>query len=587
MIDRFHLIHSLSTLHHSLLRLSLSPRFSPYIQVSSSQNRDTVEFQYWIRAPAPRSQLPRSHPVRLSIVNEETDVALEEAVYHVPGGRTALDYERTRIGMRWIRDGTEVDSKELEDIDISNAEKLVEHVTKVHARTILEKIAAETEGMTFWDNDELYFELIDSSRRIRISVDLLTGRILLTEKSTTSAMLLPPILSNAQHNLTASILPPPPPVPGQQSRRPPTAKESIFSARLLLLKSHISNLAEYKGWSSLRYGYGYIHKPDLDTFLPPGWTWDELLFLSLGKEIVVIHALAKQGWMLDLRNLNDGGSLRIVWMEKIANVECTDRTDWLDWLDAIRSYVRGRYALYEIGDGLDKRKVEYTVIPPPTPAPGSALTSELRLPLLAVKSKDLITQQSSCWASDNIVVRVSRTMDQLKAVWEGKVRHSSEVEQLLASVTNNDPLKYNPKKKAFSLTFPLSEESTPDVVVGALVNRFLSIERILQLVRQVKAVQSRFKDDNIFRLERFDLSGVECVYGVDGPEGELWPVKIVVGSQSDIIFREDDPHRRFGAFITGWYNASGGDIGVFAEVYFNSIAVLTVVNSSRHFTVVP
>jgi hypothetical protein len=100
-------------------------------------------------------------------------------------------------------------------------------------------------------------------------------------------------------------------------------------------------------------------------------------------------------------------------------------------------------------------------------------------------------------------------------------------------------------------------------------------------------VQTRFKDDNIFRLERFDLSGVECVYGVDGSEGELWPVKIVVGSQSDIIFREDDPHRRFGAFITGWYNASGGDIGVFAEVCFNSIAVLTVVDSPRHLAVVP
>ena len=167
-------------------------------------------------------------------------------------------------------------------------------------------------------------------------------------------------------------------------------------------------------------------------------------------------------------------------------------------------------------------------------------------------------------------------MDQLKAVWEGRVRHSSEVEQLLASVTTNDPLKYNSRKKIFSLTFPLSEESTPDIVVGALVNRFLSIERILQLVRQVKAVQSRLKDDNTFKLERFDLTGVECVYGVDGPEGELWPVKIVVGSQCDIVFREDDPHRRFGAFITGWYNASGGDIGVLAEVRLDSKAGLTI-----------
>lgn len=565
-IDRFHLIHSLSTFHHSLHRLSLTPRFSPYIQVVSSQNRDTVEFQYWIRAPVTRSQPPRSHPVRLSIVNEDTDIALEEAVYNVPGGRMALDYERTKIGVRWMRDGSEVDSKELEGIDISNAEKLVEHVTKVHARTILEKIASETEGITFWDNDGLFFNLIDSSRRIQIAVDLLTGRILLTETSTTSAMLLPLILLNAQHNLTASILPPPPPIQGQAPRRLLTANESISSARLLLLKSHISTLAEYKGWSQLRYGYGYIHKPDLDTFLPPNWNWDELLFLSLGKEIVVIHALAKKGWMLDLRILNDGGSLRIVWMEKIANVECTDRADWLDWLDAIRSYVCGRYALYEIGGGLERRKVEYTVIPPPSSAPGSTLTSQLRLPLLTLKSKNLITQQSSCWASENLVVRVVRTVDHLKAVWEGRVRQSSEVEQLLASVTDTDPLKYNSKKKTFSLSFPLSEESTPDIVVGALVNRFLSIERILQLVRQVKTVQARFKYDNVFRLERFDLSGVECVYGVDGSEGELWPVQILVGNQCDIIFREDDPHRRFGAFITGWYNASGGDIGVFAEV---------------------
>jgi hypothetical protein len=567
-LDRFHLIYSLHTLNQSLFRLSLTPRFSPYIQVVASQNRDTVEFQYWIRAPATRSQPPRSHPVRLSIVNEETDIALEEAVYSVPGGRTALDYERTKIGMRWMRDGNEVDGKELEGIDISNAEKLVEHVTMVHARTILEKIASETEGITFWDNDELYFSLIDSSRRIRISVDLLTGRILLTEKSTTSAMLLPPILQQAQHNLTVSILPPPPPASGQAQRRPPTAKESISSARLLLLKSHISTLAEYKGWSSLRYGYGYIHKPDLDIFLPPGWNWEELLFLSLGKEIIVIHALAKQGWMLDLRSMTDGGSLRIVWSEKIANVECTDRADWLDWLDAIRSYVRGRYALYEVGGGLERRKVEYTVIPPPAPAPGSTLTDQLRLPLLSLKSTNLITHDSSCWASDNLVVRVVRIADQLNAVWEGKVRHSVDVEQLLASVTTNDPLKYNPQKKTFSLKFPISEESTPDVVVGLLVTRFLSIERILQLVGQITAVQARFKEESVFRLERFDLTGVDCVYGVDGPNGDLWPVKIIVGSQCDIIFRDDDPHKRFGAFITGWYNASGGDIGVLAEVTF-------------------
>src|SRR5208282_2972425 len=133
----------------------------------------------------------RSHPVRLSIVNEETDLALEEAIYTVPCGRTALDYERTKIGVQWIRDGIDVGDHELAGIDLSNAEKLVEHVTKIHAKTILEKIFSETEDMTFWENEELYFNLIDSNRRIGISVDLLTGRILLTETSNTSAMLLP------------------------------------------------------------------------------------------------------------------------------------------------------------------------------------------------------------------------------------------------------------------------------------------------------------------------------------------------------------------------------------------------------------
>jgi hypothetical protein len=166
------------------------------------------------------------------------------------------------------------------------------------------------------------------------------------------------------------------------------------------------------------------------------------------------------------------------------------------------------------------------------------------------------------------MVRVVRIADQLNTVWEGKVRHSVDVEQLLASVTTNDPLKYNPQKKTFNLKFPISEESTPDAVVGLLVTRFLSIERILQLVGQITAVQARFKEESVFRLERFDLTGVDCVYGVDGPNGDLWPVKIIVGSQCDIIFRDDDPHKRFGAFITGWYNASGGDIGVLAEVTF-------------------
>src|SRR6202035_1218926 len=97
---------------------------------------------------------------------------VEEAVCGIPGDRMALDYARLKVGVRWMRDGIEVESPELEGLDLSNAEKLVEHVTKSHARMILEKISAETEGITFWDNNELYFKLIDSSRRIRISVDL-------------------------------------------------------------------------------------------------------------------------------------------------------------------------------------------------------------------------------------------------------------------------------------------------------------------------------------------------------------------------------------------------------------------------------
>jgi hypothetical protein len=573
--DRFHLVHSLSTLHLSLLRLSVTARFSPYIQVVSSPNRETVDLQYWIRAPATRTQPPKSHPVRLFIVHEEADLALEEAVYSVPGGRTALDYERTKIGVRWVREGVEVDIRELEGVDLTNAEKLVEHVTKVHARTILQNIATETEGITFWDTDELYFKLIDSSRRIRISVDLLTGRILLTEASTTSAMLLPPILQQAQHNLTSSVLPAPPPAPNQSARRPPTAKEIISAARLALLKSHISSLAEYKGWTSLRYGYGYIHKYDLDVFLPQGWTWDELLFLSLGKEIIVIHALSKQGWIIDLRALADGTGVRVVWVEKIANVKSAEYSaDWLDWLDAIRFFVRGRYAIYEIQQGLEKRGVDFKIIKPPSTT-GSTLAHQLRLPLLSLKSQSLIPENSSCWASDNLIVRVVRVADQLSVVWESKVRHSTEGEKLLSSATNTDPLSYNSTKKIFSLKFPLSEESTPDMVVGSLVNRFLSIEKILQLVRQTKAVQARFSQENVFRLERFSMSGVECVYGVDGAEGELWPVQILVGSPCDIAFRDDDPHERFKAFITGWYNASGADIATLAEVIFsiNSINV--------------
>ena len=545
--------------------MSVTPRFSPYIQVTSSSTRDSVEFQYWIRAPATRSQPPRSHSVRLSVVHEETDLALEEAVYLVPGGRTALDYERTKIGVRWIRDGLEVGDHELLGIDLSNAEKLVEHVTKIHARSILEKIASETEGMTFWNNEELCFNLIDSNRRIRISVDLLTGRILLTEASNTSAMLLPPILQNAQHNLSASILPPAPPAPGQPPRRPPPARECISLARLSLLKSHISTLADYKGWTSQRYGQGHVSKSDLDTFLPQQWTWEDLLFLSLRSETIVIHVLTKQSWLIDLRSLGEGGSLRVVWVEKIANVNCVnDKANWLHWLDAIRFYVRGRYAIYEFEKGLERRNVEYTVIPPPNNA--TTLANSLLLPLLSLKSKNLIPEHSSCWASDNIILRVIPAVDHIIAVWEGRVRHSPEVEQLLSSVTATDPLSYDTTKKVFSLRFPLSEESTPDVIVASLVKRFLSIERILQLVRQTKAVQKRFSDDNIFRLERFNLAGVECVYGVDGSDGELWPVHILVGNKCDIIFRRDDPHERFKAFIAGWYNASGGEIGVLAEV---------------------
>lgn len=548
--------------------MSLSPRFSPYIQVVSTPNREQVELQYWLRASTTRPQQPRYHPLRLYIVQEETDLALEEAVYSVPGGRTALDYERTKIGVRWIRDGIEVDSKETEDLDLSNAEKLIEYVTKVHARKILEKIAAETEGITFWDNNELYFALIDSGRQIRISVDLLTGRIILTETSTTSAMLLPPILQQAQQNLTASITPVAPPPPGQPNRRPPTPKETISSARLVLLKSQISTLAEYKGWTTQRYAYGSIHKPDLDTLLPSQWGWDELLFLSLGKETVVVHALLKQGWIIDLQVLPDTTNLRVVWVDKIAKVKLTDhRANWLDWLDAIRFYVRGRFAIYGVEKGLEQRNVEYEVIRPPYSA-GLTLTNQLALPLLTVKSKNLIPGPSSCWASDNLVLRVIRSGDQISAVWEGKVKPSEDVEKLLSSVTSSDPLSYNPAKKLFALKFPITEESTPDKVVGQLIDRFLSIERILQLVRKAKAVQPKFPENNIFRVERFTLVGVECVYGVDGPDGELWPVAIGIlgGKQFEVHFRPDDPHDRFRAFISGWYNASGGDIGALAEV---------------------
>jgi hypothetical protein len=68
-------------------------------------------------------------------------------------------------------------------------------------------------------------------------------------------------------------------------------------------------------------------------------------------------------------------------------------------------------------------------------------------------------------------------------------------------------------------------------------------------------------------LENFMLAGVECMYGVDGAEGELLPVQILVGgSQFDIVFHWDDPHERFNAFIPGWYNAGGPDIAILAEV---------------------
>ena len=533
----------------------------------SSLNHDTVEFQYWIRAAPTRSQPPRSHPVRLSIVNEDTDLAMEESVYGFPGCRTALDYERTKIGVRWIRDGVEVGDQELQGVDLSNPEKLIEHVTKTHARIILQKIASETEGMTFWENEELFFNLIDSNRQIRISVDLLTGRILLTEASNTSAMLLPQTLQNAQHNLSASIFPPIPPAPGQPLRRSPTAKEYISLARLLLLKSHISTLAEYKGWTSQRYGSGYVSKADLDTFLPQQWTWDDLLFLSLANETIVIHVLTKQSWLVDLKSLGNGGALRVVWVEKMATVGSTNnKANWLGWLEAIRFYVRGRYAIYEFEKGLEMRKVEYNVIPPPTTV-DTTFSSTIPLPLLSLKSNNLIPEHSSYWASENIILRVATGVDHVIAVWEGRVRHSPEVQQLLSSVTAKDPLSYDVTTKIFRLQFPLSEESTPDIIVGLLVERFLSIERILQLVRQTKAVQTRFSKDDVFRLERFNLSGVECSYGVDGLDGKLWYVQILVGNKSDVMFRHDDPHERFKAFIAGWYNASGGGIGVLAEVH--------------------
>lgn len=529
-------MYSLSRLHRSLLRLSLTPRFSPYIQVLT--NRDAVEFQYWIRTPAIRTQAARSNLVRLFIVNEETDLALDEAIHAVPGGRTALDYERTKIGVQWIRDGVEIDDQELAGVDLSNAEKLVEYVTKIHARAILERIASESEGLTFWKDEELYFRLIDSDRQIQISVDLLTGRVLLTETSDTSAMLLPPLLQNTQHNLSQAFLPPTQPLPGQQARRPLTVKEIISSAQLSILKSNVSAFAEYKGWTSQRYEYGYVSKADLNTFLPQQWSSDDLLFLSLGKENIVINLLSKQGWLIDLRSIDDGGSLRVVWVEKIGDVTSTDgKANWLDWLDAIRFYVCGRYAIYEFEKGLERRRVEYSVIPPPTGKEPSTLSNKLRLPLLRLKSKNLIPENSSCWASENIILRVVRAANHIVAVWEGKVRYSYEVEQLLSSVSASDPLTYNPTKKAFHLKFPLSEESTPDIIVGYLLNRFLSIERILQLVQQAKLVQQRSADDNVFRLERFSLGGLECIYGVDGPDGELWPVTLLVGSQFDIIFR--------------------------------------------------
>lgn len=573
-LDRFHLVQSLSTLHISLHRLSLSPRFSPYIQVVSTANREQVELQYWLRGSSTRPQQPRYNPVRLYIANEDTDPSLLEAIYSVPGGRTALDYERTKIGVRWIRDGVEVDPKETEGLDLSNAEKLVEHVTKIHARTILERIAIETGGITFWDKDELYFSLIDSSRKIRISVDLLTGRIILTEASTTSAMLLPPILQQAQQSLTISITSMQP--ANQTGPRPPMPRETIASARLLLLKSYISKLAEYKGWTIQRYAYGYIHKPDLDTFLPPQWTWDELIFLSLGKETVVVHALARQGWIIDLQMIPETPNLRIIWVDKIAKVKVIDHlANWLDWLDSIRFYVRGRFAIYGIEKGLQRRDVEYKIIQAQQ-APGSPLANQLSLPLLTLKTSNLITEKSSCWASDNLLLRVMRSGDQILAVWEGKVKHSQDVERLLSSISVDDPLSYSPARKSFILKFTISEESTPDHVVGLLIDRLVSIERILQLVREARAVQPRFSNENVFRVDRFSLLAIECSYGVDGPEGELYPVAIgIIGKQYEVHFRPDDPHDRFRGFISGWYNASGGDIGALAEVnrlYFLSNA---------------
>ena len=494
-------------------------------------------------------------------MNEEADLAFEEAIYTVPGGRTALDYERTKIGIRWIRDGVDVPESELVAIDLTNAEKLVEQVTKIHARTILERIAAETEGLTSWtspEKEDLYFGLIDSSRRIRISVDLLTGRILLTEMSNTSCMLLPQILQTAQINLTTAILPVQQTGPGQ--RRPLSIRECISLARLTLLKSHISTLAEYKGWTSQRYALGYINKPDLDLFLPAQWSWEDLLFLSLGVETVVIHVVSHQGWLLDLRNLGDGAGLRVVWVEKIADVECSnDKANWLDWLDAIRFFVRGRYAIYQFEKALEAWGIECTVAKPPS-------QSTLSLPLLSLKAMALIPEQSSCWAHNNLILRILPGGENIVAVWQGKVRHSTDVEQLLSSVQTTDPLSYSAAKKTFTLRFPLSEESTPEHIVASLMKRFLSVERILQLVRQTKAVQERCNEDNVFRLGHFTLAGVQCMYGVESTDGELLPVQILVGAQYDIVFRPDDPHERFNAFIPGWYNAGRGDVGILAEV---------------------
>jgi len=495
-------------------------------------------------------------------VNEEVDLAFEEAICTVPGGRTALDYERTKIGIRWIRDGVDVPESDLAAIDLTNAEKLVEQVTKIHAQTILERIASETEGLTSWalpeKKEDLYFTLVDSSRRIRISVDLLTGRILLTEMSNTSCMLLPQILQTAQINLTTAILPIQQTGPGQ--RRPPSTRECISLARLHLLKDHISTLAEYKGWTSQRYTLGYINKPDLDTFLPPQWSWDDLLFLSLGVEIVVIHVVSHQGWLLDLRNLGDGAGLRVVWVEKIADVEFTnDKANWLHWLDTIRFFVRGRYAIYQFEKALEAWGIKCTVAKPPS-------QKALSLPLLSLKATTLIPEQSSCWAHNNLILRILPGADSIVAVWQGKVRHSTDVEQLLSSVQMTDPLSYSPATKTFTLRFPLSEEWTPEHIVSSLIKRFVSVERILQLVRQAKAVEERCNEENVFRLGHFTLAGVECMYGVENTEGELLPVQILVGAQYDIVFRRDDPHERFKAFIPAWYNAGRGDVGILAEV---------------------